>query len=307
MLIIKYLLNSFKYAYRSRILCQKAPFIAGIVINNDCNLSCTQCSLHLENRASLSFQQVSDGLDELYALGIRSIAITGGEPFMWKDGNLNYHDIVDLIYKKNFLVSSVYTNGTFSLNTKADNVFVSIDGIESTTNKLRGPIFKQVIRNIKESKHPRIFVNFTINSQNYTEIEEFCKYVKTIPQIKGIFFYFYTPYRSIDKLHLERSKRIEIARFLISIKKKYKILNSKAALIDFINDNWIRPTDVCLVYSNNAEIVKCCRAIKNKEACDNCGYLGYLEVIDIIKFKLSAVWEAFNYLPNKKARKLNVN
>ena len=306
MLITKYLLNSFKYSYRTKILGQKAPFIAGIVLNNDCNLSCSQCSLHLADRTSLSFQEISEGLDDLYALGIRSIAITGGEPFMWKDGNLKYHDIVDLIYKKGFLVSSVYTNGTFNLNSRVDNIFVSIDGTESTSNKLRGPIFNKVIHNIKESIHPKIFVNFTINSQNYLEIEHFCQFIKTIPQIKGVFFYFYTPYNEIDELYLERSKRIEIAHHLIALKKKYKILNSKAALSDFINDNWSRPSDVCLVYSDKAEIVKCCRAIKNKEACDNCGYLGYLEVIDVIKFKLSAVWEAFNYLPNKKARKIDV-
>ncbi len=307
MIITKYLLNSLGYSFRTKILGQKAPFIAGIVLNNECNLSCSQCSLHLENKTSLSFQEISDGLDKLYSKGIRSIAITGGEPFMWKDGKLRLNHVINLIYKKKFLVSSVYTNGTFELNTTADNIFVSIDGTESTTNKLRGPIFNKVIDNIKRSNHPKIFINFTINSQNYSEIEEFCQYIKTVPKIKGIFFYFYTPYNTIDELYLNRRKRIEIAKNLIVLKKKYKILNSKAALIDFINDNWSRPSNVCLVYSDKAEIVKCCRAVKNKEVCDNCGYLGYLEVIDVIKFKLSAVWEAFNYLPSKKSRGSNDN
>jgi len=307
MLITKYLLNSLKYSIRTKLLGQKAPFIAGIVLNNDCNLSCRQCSLQLEEKTSLTFQQISDGLDQLYSVGIRSVAITGGEPFMWKDGQLRLNDVIDLIYRKKFLVSSLYTNGTFPLKTSIDNIFVSIDGTESTTNKLRGPVFSKVIRNIKASRHPKIFINFTINSQNFTEIEPFCQYIKTIPQIKGVFFYFYTPYNSIDDLYLDRNKRVEIAKYLIVLKRKYKILNSKAALTDFINDNWSRPSDVCVVYSDKAEIVKCCRAVKNNEACDNCGYLGYLEVIDVTKFKLSAVWEAFNYLPNKKARNLNVN
>ncbi len=307
MLKTKYLLNSFKYSFRTKLLRQKTPFIAGIVLNNECNLSCSQCSLQLESKTSLSYQQISDGLDELYSMGIRSIAITGGEPFMWKDGTLRLNNIIDLIYKKKFLVSSVYTNGTFALNTTFDNVFVSIDGTELTTNKLRGPIFNKVIDNIKASNHPKIFVNFTINSQNFPEIEVFCQYIKTIPQIKGIFFYFYTPYNTIDNLYLERSKRIEIAKSLIALKKKYIILNSKAALTDFINDNWSRPSEVCVVYSDKAEIVKCCRAVKNKATCKDCGYLGYLEVLDVTKFKLSAVWEAFKYLPSKKSRKSYVN
>jgi len=222
---------------------------------------------------------------------------------MWKDGDYRLKDLLDLIYKKNFNVTSVYTNGTFALNTNSDNVFVSLDGTENTTNKLRGPIFNKVIDNIKASKHPKIFINFTINSLNYTEIEQFCQYIKTIPQIKGVFFYFYTPYNTIDELYLTREDRIAIAKQLIILKKKYKILNSTAALTDFINDNWTRPSDVCVVYSDKAEIVKCCRAIKNQEACDNCGYLGYLEVIDITKFKLSAVWEALAYLPSKASRR----
>jgi len=307
MLIAKYILNSIKYSFRTKVLGQNVPFIAGIVLNNECNLSCSHCSLQLESKTSLSFQQISDGLDELYSMGIRSIAITGGEPFMWKDGKLRLNDVIALIYKKKFMVSSVYTNGTFALNTTIDNVFVSIDGTEATTNKLRGPIFNKVIDNINASNHPKIFINFTINSQNYSEIEEFCQYIKTVPKIKGVFFYFYTPYNTIDELYLDRNKRIEIAKNLIVLKKKYKILNSKAALADFINDNWTRPSDVCLVYSDKAEIVKCCRAVKNKEACDNCGYLGYLEVIDVTKFKVSAVWEAFNYLPSKKSRKSHAN
>lgn len=307
MLIIKYILNSLNYSFRTKIQGKKAPFIAGMVLNNECNLSCLQCSLQLESKTSLSFQQISKGLDQLYSMGIRSIAITGGEPFMWKDGKLRLNDVIDLIYKKKFLVSSVYTNGTFALNTSFDNIFVSIDGTETTTNKLRGPIFNKVIDNINASNHPKIFINFTINSQNFSEIEEFCQYIKTVPNIKGIFFYFYTPYNAIDDLYLDRNKRIEIAKSLIILKKKYNILNSTAALTDFINDNWCRPSDVCVVYSDKAELVKCCRAVKNKEACNNCGYLGYLEVIDVIKFKLSAVWEAFKYLPSKKSRKSYVN
>jgi MoaA/NifB/PqqE/SkfB family radical SAM enzyme len=283
------------------------PFIAGMVLNNECNLKCSQCFLQSEEKNSLTFQQISDGLDELYTRGIRSIAITGGEPFMWKDGKHNLNDIISLMYKKKFLVTSVYTNGTFAINTITDNVFVSIDGNETTTNKLRGPIFNNVINNIKGSKHPQIFINYTINSKNHQEIEQFCQYIKAIPNIKGIFFYFYTPYNSIDDLFLSRDKKIEIAKNLILLKNKYKILNSFAALKDFINDNWNRPSDVCLVYSDKGEIVSCCRAIKNKEACDNCGYLGYLEVIDITKFKMSAIVEAFNYLPNKASRKLYAN
>jgi Fe-coproporphyrin III synthase len=301
-LIIKYLLHSVTYSFKTKVLRQNVPFIAGMVLNNDCNLSCLQCSLLTAERTSLTYQQISKGLDELYLKGIRSVAITGGEPFMWKNGNYKLNDVIRLMYEKKILVTSVYTNGTFPISTIADNVFVSIDGMEATTKKLRGPIFNEVIGNIKASKHPKIFINYTINKKNCDEIEQFCQYVETISNIKGIFFYFYTPYEKSDDLFLTREEEIKISYRLISLKKKYKILNSTAALEDFITNNWQRPSDVCIVFSDKAEIVKCCRSVDNNEACENCGYLGYLEVIDIIKFKLSAVLEAFHYLPNKSSR-----
>lgn len=226
---------------------------------------------------------------------------------MWNDGQLGLNDVIRLMYKKKFLVTSVYTNGTFPINTISDNVFVSIDGSEATTNKLRGPIFNEVINNIKVSRHPKIFINYTINKKNCDEIESFCEYTKTIPNIKGIFFYFYTPYNKVDDLFLTREERIVIARKLIALKRNYKILNSTSALNDFILDNWQRPSDLCMVYSDKAEIVKCCRSVENNETCINCGYLGYLEVIDIVKFKLSAIIKAFSYLPYKPSRKSYVN
>ena len=138
MLITKYFLHSFYYSFKTKILRKKIPFIAGMVLNNECNLRCNQCFLRSEEKTSLTYQQISNGLDELYARGIRSVAITGGEPFMWNDGNYKLNDVISLMFKKKFLVTSVYTNGTFPINVISDNVFVSIDGMEETTNKLRG-------------------------------------------------------------------------------------------------------------------------------------------------------------------------
>jgi Fe-coproporphyrin III synthase len=300
---LRYIASSLTYAATALLTRQRRPFIAGLVLNNHCNLQCAHCHLDSADHSSLSYDQLSTALDSLRALGIRSLAITGGEPFLWTDGTRRLHDVVNLIYHKGFHVTSVYTNGTLPLAINTDNVFVSVDGTEETTRKLRGPVFSTVMRNIAQSRHPKIFVNFTINRTNMHEIAEFCASCRLQPNIKGIFFYFHTPYYGIDNLFIPRQDALPIVRQILALKKRYPILNSSAALHDYLANNWPRPSDVCVVYSNTAEIVPCCRAVTNKEACQNCGYLGYLEVIDITRYKLSALWEALAYLPSARARR----
>lgn len=302
--ITDYLLNSLSYWVKTKIYKKKIPFIAGVVLNDDCNLHCKHCSVNKSETKTLSFEEVKDGLLQLRKLGISSVAITGGEPFIWKDNNYKLNDIIKLTREVGFKVSSVYTNGTFPIEISTDNVFVSMDGTEEVTAKLRGDIFKKVIDNIKSSGHPKIFINFTINNLNKNDIEEFLEYIKEIKNVKGTFFYFHTPYYGIDELFISKDERDKISQKIINLKKRFKILNSYSGMRDFINNNWKRPSDVCYVYSNKKMIYECCRAVDNPTACENCGYLGYLEVQNIIKNKFSAVKEAFNYLPSKEARKL---
>lgn len=301
--IIPYLYSSLSYSIKTKLFRKKTPFIAGLVLNDSCNLNCKHCSVNNVEPTSLSYKGVKKALFELHSLGIRSVAITGGEPFLWNDGNYSINDVVKLTRETGFKVSSIYTNGTFPINISCDVIFVSMDGTKEYTEKLRGNIFDTVIANIENSHHPKIYINFTINKLNKDNIISFLDFIKTVKQIKGIFFYFHTPYYGKDELFLSKEEKNELAKKIINLKKDYKILNSKSALIDYINNNWEKPSDICYVYSNKQEIFKCCREVDNKFACENCGYLGYLEVINITKLKPSAIFEALNYLPSSKARK----
>jgi len=295
--IIKYLSYGAKFVIDKRILKKDHAFIAGLVLGESCNLNCNHCHVcHDNNDNDLSFKMVEKGLNELYNEGIKLLAITGGEPFYWKDQDKNLEDVIALARKIGFLIISVYTNGTFQLSSSADDLFVSIDGLKENSHKLRKPVYDQVISNIKASNHKNIIINFTINAENKDEIEDFCAYIASIGQIKGIFFYFHTPYYGKDDLFIPFEERQKIILKILQLKKKYKILNSKATLLDVYNDNWQRPSSICKVYSKN-EIFTCCRSVENKEACQECGYLGYPEVINITKLKPSALLTALNYMP----------
>jgi Fe-coproporphyrin III synthase len=301
--ILRYFLYSGGYLFKTKILRREIPFIGGLVINEKCNLHCKQCTV--SNRVDipdLSFKQVAEGLECFYKMGIRSVFIEGGEPTLWSDGARKLDDVIMLARKIGFHLVNIYTNGILPIQACADTIFVSLDGLKATNNELRGSgknVFDIVINNIKNSKHPNIVINFTINSKNQNEIEEFCDLISKIKQVKGIFFYFHTPYYGVDELFLTMEQKRDIIKRIFVLKKKgFKILNSAACLKGVHKDEWQRPSKTCYVYANN-KLHQCCRAFENPEACKNCGYLGYPEILYILKLRPSAIMSAFNYLPKK--------
>ncbi len=297
---IKYLFYAIGYLFKTKILRQEIPFIGGLVINEKCNLHCKQCDVANRNIPDLSYEDIRQGLQIFYDKGIRSVFIEGGEPSLWHDGNYKLEDVIKLARKIGFYLVSIYTNGTFPINISTDSVFVSIDGLKETTNDLRGNginIYDNVIKNIKESSHPNIIINYTINSRNQNEIEAFCEEMSKIEQVRGIFFYFHTPYFGFDELFLDMGKKRKIIKRILNLKRKgYKIFNSSACLKGVYKDNWVRPSKICYVYADN-KLYQCCRAFGNDNACKNCGYLGYPEIIYILKLKPSAIISALKYLP----------
>lgn len=239
---IRYFLYAANYLVKTKIFRREIPFIGGLVINEKCNLSCKQCDVSNRNLPDLTYEDIKRGLQVLYDRGIRSVFIEGGEPFLWRDVGYRLEDVVKLARKIGFQLVSVYTNGTFPINVSTNSIFVSLDGLKETNNKLRGNVFDKVIQNIKESKHPNIIINFTINSVNQSEIERFCEEMGKIKQVRGIFFYFHTPYYGFDELFVNLYEKRNIIKRIIALKRKgYKIFNSLACLKGVYNDNWPRP------------------------------------------------------------------
>ena len=95
--------------------------------------------------------------------------------------------------------------------------------------------------NVRSSPHRSLFVNFTINRQNKDEVEDFLAYVHTLKRIRGTFFYFHTPYYGYDALYVEPDERRRIVRRLLELRKRYRILNSRAGLRSVLrNERMIR-------------------------------------------------------------------
>lgn len=294
--VIHYIAWAMTYGLQTKVLRRDIPFIGGLVLNDSCNLNCVQCQVANTGQADLTFDQALGGLYAFREMGIRSVAITGGEPFHWKDGKRRLEDVVRAARSMGFLAVAVYTNGTYSIESSADTIMIGMDGGRDTTKCLRSDIYDRVMENIRRSNHKNIHINFTINAKNHLELERFLDMVEAEPKLGGVFFNFHTPYYGKDELFLDRGERVNIAHRLISLKKnRPSILNSKAALQAYINDKWERPSTVCHTFAKG-KIYPCCRENANPDACRDCGYLGYLEVLQVVKGNLSAILEGFNYI-----------
>lgn len=294
---LEYLLYGAGYFIKTKLFRLQIPFIGGLVLNESCNLNCIQCRVANRDLPDLSYLDAKRGLSAFYRMGIRSVFIEGGEPFLWRDGELILEDVIHAARNIGFKVVSIYTNGTLPIRTSADTVFVSLDGLKETNNRLRGNGYDRVIANIQQSPCPNICINYTINRLNRGEIEAFCREMLRISNIRGVFFCFHTPYYGTDELFLPLTERRTVIREILALKKRgFRILNSSACLKTVFRDDWKRPSKLCYVYAQNT-LYQCCRAIGTPEVCAECGYLGYPEIVTILRLNPSAIISALHYLP----------
>lgn len=287
-------LYGLKYVITHYLLGRDMPLIRGLVLSNCCNLRCRHCRVVERETSTLDFAEVTAAIDAYHREGGRCLYLEGGEPFLWRDGGRRLDDIVAYAHGRGYLTVVVYTNGTFPLRTSADTVFVSIDGLQATHDALRGESFDRIMQNIRDSGHPSLFVNYTINNVNKGDIGAFCEYVQGIDPIRGIFFYLHTPYYGYDALALAPEERRRILRELLVLRKRYRLLNSRAGLYSALRNDWKRPVGACSVYEKGV-VYACCRYSDDPELCRECGYLNYAEIEQVLKLKPSAIRNAFQY------------
>ena len=183
--------------YLRTLFGRRMPLLGGVKLTHRCNLRCCHCPFWRKEKGSLSFAQLRSCLGTLYDWGVRLLIMEGGEPFLWREGEYDLHDAVREA-KKRFFSVSVTTNGTFPLDIEADNVWVSIDGLEETHDRIRGPSFGRIMANIDASSHPSIYAHITINSLNWREIPELVRFLSG--RVKGITVQFVDSYACLAAL-----------------------------------------------------------------------------------------------------------
>ena len=149
------------------VLRNDKPQILGLVTNDTCNLHCLDCRVANVDHAVMSMDKIRKTLKRYYDKGVRMAYLSGGEPYMWRDGKYRLPDIVDFAHEIGYLRVHVYTNGTARLSNAPDFTWISIDGFGKTFEKLRGIPVERVIHNARcfGGKHAIVCTLNTVNLQ----------------------------------------------------------------------------------------------------------------------------------------------
>jgi radical SAM family uncharacterized protein len=214
----------------SNLIGIKTPLFCGHKLTYNCNLKCKMCPFWKRSTSDLSLENEKTILKRIYASGVCGIAFEGGEPLLRKD-------LVEILeYARSLpLQTSLITNGTL-LESKIDEmskfinggIYVSIDGIEKTHDKIRGVkgCFKKAIKGIKAaSQKIPVAINTTIMAENIHEIEDLVKLAKEL-DVK-ISVAIAHDYCNAEVFAPANQEITDVAGKLIELKKKgYPLINS---------------------------------------------------------------------------------
>jgi MoaA/NifB/PqqE/SkfB family radical SAM enzyme len=286
---------------RRKIFGQKIPLLASFKLTYRCNLTCLACPFHLragEESTRMSWSLAKTSLTALQRLGALIVVFEGGEPLLWRDGRYNLHDLIDYA-KRRFPRVAVTTNGTFPLDVPADILWVSIDGLKESHDRLRSRSFDQVWSNLRASRHGRLFVHFTINRENRHDIRPLLEKLKDIPAFGGMTVQLFYPYGQGEApLALSNAERRVVLEEVIEMKKKgYPILNSASRLRAMIENNWRCHDDILINVDPDGAITQGCYVkSRGRIDCRACGFSPVSEAsgaLDLRPGSLRAGWSIF--------------
>jgi MoaA/NifB/PqqE/SkfB family radical SAM enzyme len=266
-----------KHNLKSRLLGWREPLLAGLKVTHHCNLHCRACPFWKKDGSGITFHQAQGAMRQLHEEGVRLLVLEGGEPFLWRDGE---HTLVDIVAeaRRLFFCVGITTNGTLPLESQADILWVSIDGLRENHNYNRGPIFDKMIANIEASSHPKLFANITINRRNWQEVPELVKFLA--PKVKGITIQFYYPYEGTEDFFLPFPERRKVLDQLIALKNEgYPVSDSVSALEALKDNSWLcHPWLIASVEPDGTITHGCYLRNRAQISCANCGFAAHAEI-----------------------------
>jgi Fe-coproporphyrin III synthase len=261
------------YGFKTFILRQKKPIIAGIPLTDVCNLQCRHCVVANTGRGHYSMARIEEFLQHFYKIGVRILYLQGGEVMTWQDGRLNVNDVIRRARQIGFFRVAVVTNGTLGLPEAADLVWVSIDGSEKVHDSIRGAgAFARMLQNVKAAASRRVNFNMTVNSLNSAEVEAVAAIAAQTPSVRGVSFNFHTPYPGVEGLFLPLEQRAAVIDRILKLKRRgLPVLNTLGGLKALKANQWRRPIPLIQLVEND-RIYECCWGREQPGVCDKCGY-----------------------------------
>ena len=277
------------------VLRRPEPLLCGIALTGRCNLACQGCRVSNNGLPDLTWKQLIHTMQKVWQRGFRELYFTGGEPMLWRDGAHTLEHAVLAAKQIGFFHVHIYTNGTRGLDTSADMLWVSMDGLPGTYDLRRGDHFTAVEQAVRESRHPKIAIVYVIDQNTAAGIEPFLEWVQeTRLPVVGVMFYFHTPYYGRDELFLSSAERSPIIDRLVDcIRAGLPVINSRAALRALKSNQWPRRLKSVLIIDSQGEYV-CCRAAD--DVCADCGYAACTELTQVQRLRPSAILGMMRYL-----------
>jgi MoaA/NifB/PqqE/SkfB family radical SAM enzyme len=282
------------FVWRFVVLRRPEPLIYGIALTDRCNLACRGCRISNTGRGDMAWEQVVTAMRSAWARGFRELYFSGGEPMLWRDADRTLTDTIAEAKRIGFFHVHVYTNGLQGLETTADLIWVSMDGLPGIFERRRGDYFWQVEQIVRAASHPKVAIIYVIDRNTAEGIEPFLRWVhETKFPVIGVMFYFHTPYYGRDELFLDAQERAPIIdRLLGCIHARLPVINSRAGLLALKSGDWPRRFPVASVIDVDGESV-CCRA--SDMVCADCGYAACTELTEFQRLRPSALLGMMRY------------
>ncbi|MDR1296650.1 MAG: radical SAM protein [Deltaproteobacteria bacterium] len=273
---------------KARFLGRQAPLQTVLFINDECDLACLHCNIHnKKNPRTKSYQTIREELEYSHALGSRFVDFEGGEPFLWREGDRRFDDLVGLAREVGFYSATVTTNAQRPFpGCKADSVWVSLDGLGGHHDRVRGRgAFERLVKNVETCGHPRVSANMVVNSLNYPSVAETIEFVAKNPFLKSISINFHTPFAGTEKLFLDWPARREVIDLVIGLKKKGRpVMNSVSGLrlmkgTEYVKRCWVTN----FIMPDGTRLPECQGRVSR--VCDRCGFCMAGEMNSVFSFK----------------------
>ncbi len=286
---------------RRNILRQDLPLLASFKLTYRCNLHCAPCPYHRRedaHRAQIGWMAAIEALDSLHRGGCRIVVFEGGEPLLWHDGTKTFDDLARYA-RKRFLCTAATTNGTLALDAPVDVLWVSLDGTKETHDRLRSGSFDLVWDNLGTSPHRKLLAHFTMNRENWRNLERLLAMLKERPAVRGMTVQLFYPYgQGEGDLALGPADREEAVRSVIRLKERgYPIINSQAALEKMIANGWLCRDRLLVNVDPDGSITRGCYVRSRGEVrCSECGFTPVAELsgaFGLSPGSILAGWKAF--------------
>ena len=278
--------------FPSTIFGRKRPLQTVLFISDRCNLKCKHCSVYQQtNPHNMTFDQVREHLVYSYQLGSRYVDFEGGEVMLWRDGTRTINDLIDEAKRIGFFSCTITTNAQLPFqNNRADSIWVSLDGIGSYHEAVRGKgTFARLEKNIASCGHKHLSVNMVVNTLNYQSVDETIEYAKNNPAIEMISINFHTPFPDTEYLMIDKQLRNEIIDKVIAYKRRgYPIMNSISGLkkmkdMRFKKRCWV--TNFIYPDGSRGNCIG-----ENTPICDDCGFCMAGEMASVFAFAPDTIW-----------------